>query len=67
MDIDPVEYGKLIEAVKQLENRVSSMDTDVKELLKLANQSRGGFWVGMSIASFFGGLVTFFMKSIFGH
>ena len=64
--IDPVEYGKLVHAVEQLEVKVSSMDSDIKELLALANKSRGGFWMGMTIASFFGGIVTFVTSHIFG-
>ena len=56
--IDPIEYGKLVHAVEQLEVKVSSMDSDIKELLALANKSRGGFWMGMTIASFAGGFVT---------
>lgn len=64
--IDPIEYGKLVHAVEQLESKVSSMDSDIKELLALANKSRGGFWMGMTMASFFGGIVTFVTSHIFG-
>lgn len=64
--IDPVEYGKLVHAVEQLEAKVSSMDSDIKELLALANKSKGGFWMGMTIASFFGGIVTFVSSHLFG-
>lgn len=64
--IDPIEYGKLVHAVEQLEVKVSSMDADIKELLALANKSRGGFWMGMTIASFIGGIVTFVSSHIFG-
>ncbi len=58
-EIDPIEYGRLIQAVEELQRKVGNMDTDIKKLLELANQSRGGFWVGMSIASFVGGILTF--------
>lgn len=64
--IDPVEYGKLTHAVEQLEAKVSSMDADIKELLALANKSKGGFWMGMTIASFVGGIVTFVSSHLFG-
>lgn len=64
--IDPIEYGKLVHAVEQLEVKVSSMDADIKELLALANKSRGGFWMGMTIASFIGGIVTFVSSHLFG-
>jgi hypothetical protein len=58
-NIDPVEYGKLISTVDNLTKKVDSMDADIKELLQLANQSKGGFWMGMTIASIFGGILTF--------
>lgn len=65
-NFDPVEYGKLIHAVEQLEAKVSSMDADIKALLALANKGRGGFWVGMTIASFIGGVVTFIATLFYG-
>lgn len=58
-EIDPVEYGKLISTVDTLSRKVDSMDADIKKLLALANQSKGGFWMGMTIASLFGGILTF--------
>lgn len=58
-DIDPIEYGKLISTVDTLSRKVDSMDADIKKLLALANQSKGGFWMGMTIASLFGGILTF--------
>lgn len=58
-DIDPIQYGKLIAQVEQLESEVSGLRTDVKTLLELANRSKGGLWMGMTIASALGGIVTF--------
>lgn len=57
-DIDPVKFGLLIGQVKTLEDQVASMQSDVKELLALANKSKGGFWMGMAIASALGGVVS---------
>jgi hypothetical protein len=34
------------------------MQSDIKELLALANKGKGGFWMGMTIASAFGGIVS---------
>jgi hypothetical protein len=31
----------------------------MEELLELANKSKGGFWMGMTIASIVGGAITF--------
>jgi hypothetical protein len=38
---------------------MAEIKKDVKELLALANKSRGGFWMGMVIASGVGGLITY--------
>jgi hypothetical protein len=57
-NIDPVQYGRLIAQVENLTTKVESMDTDIKELLALANKGRGGFWMGMTIASMLGGALA---------
>jgi hypothetical protein len=57
-DIDPIKFGLLIGQVKTLETQVESLQKDVKELLELANRSKGGFWMGMTIASMVGGFVS---------
>ena len=58
-DIDPFEYGKLTAQVSALQDKVDSMEIDIKLLLELANKSKGGFWAGMAIASAIGGVLTF--------
>ena len=60
-NIDPVEYGKLIAQVENLTCKVESMEIDIKELLALANKSKGGFWMGMTIASIAGGFLTWLL------
>lgn len=50
-DFDPVGYGELRAQVTALEREVSELKGDVKRLLELANQSKGGLWVGMAIVS----------------
>ena len=60
-DIDPVKFGLLIGQVKTLETQVDDLQKDVKTLLALANKSKGGLWVGMALASFFGGIVSWVM------
>lgn len=62
-EIDPVKFGLLIGQVKTLEDQVSDLQKDVKELLELANKSKGGFWMGMTIASGVGGLISW----VIGH
>lgn len=45
--------------VEVMEAEVAELRKDVKELLALANKSRGGFWMGMVIASGVGGFITY--------
>ena len=61
-EIDPIEYGKLIAQVDNLTYKVESMESDLKELLALANKSKGGFWMGMTIAAILGGALTLIMN-----
>lgn len=49
--IDPVEYGQLIQKVDQLSHKVDKLESGMEELLALANKGRGGFWVGMMVIS----------------
>jgi len=58
-DIDAREFGKLEAQVESLQKEMHSLSQDVKALLELANKGKGGFWMGMTIASFMGGIVTF--------
>ena len=62
-EIDPIQYGKLIAQVDNLTNKVDSMDSDIKELLALANKSRGGCWMGMAITSALSGFVAWFVAT----
>ena len=63
-EIDPIQYGQLIAKVEMLESKVSEMSTDIKSLLAMANKSKGGLWVGMTLASLFGGLIHFVGEKI---
>lgn len=62
-EIDLIEYGALTAQVKTLTNTVAAMEADVKALLELANKSKGGFWVGMTIASIVGGVVSWLVHT----
>jgi len=65
-EIDLIQYGKLIAEVQNLQDKVEKLESNIDLLLELANKSKGGFWAGMTIASFLGGLATFFMHNILG-
>lgn len=58
-EIDARDFGKLEAQVEALQTEVHSLAQDVKALLELANKSKGGFWMGMTIASMAGGFITF--------
>jgi hypothetical protein len=64
-DVSAREFGRLEAQVDALQNEVSDLRKDVKCLLELANKSKGGFWMGMTIASLVGGGITFFMDRVF--
>jgi DNA anti-recombination protein RmuC len=53
------DFGKLEAQVEALQKEVHTLSQDVKALLELANKGKGGFWMGMTIASFGGGIITF--------
>ena len=57
-EIDPVKYGVLWERVQNMDKKIDKMEGQIAELLELANKSKGGFWMGMTIASMAGGLIT---------
>ena len=58
-EIDPVKYGVLWERVQNMDKKIDKMEGQIGELLELANKSKGGFWMGMTIASMAGGFITF--------
>ena len=58
-DIDARDFGRIEAQVEALQTEVHQLATDVKALLELANKSKGGFWMGMTIASMAGGVITF--------
>ena len=58
-EIDPREFGKLEAQVEALQLEVQGLRQDIKLLLEMANKSKGGFFVGMAIASVIGGIITF--------
>jgi predicted PurR-regulated permease PerM len=58
-EIDPFQYGQLVAKVDALEKKVDKLEQGMEQLLELANKSKGGFWMGMTVASIVGGVVTF--------
>ena len=59
-NFDMFKFGGLVQQVETLQAKVDGMDRDIKELLELANKSRGGFWMGMAVVSAISGIISFF-------
>jgi hypothetical protein len=59
--IDPVKYGVLWERVTQMDKKIDKMEGQIEELLELANKGKGGFWMGMTIASMIGGGIAWIL------
>lgn len=62
LDIDPIQYGSLVNAVGQLEKKVDKLETNIEKLVELANKSKGGVFAAMTITSFLGGAVTWLIS-----
>ena len=63
VEIDLVKYGVLWERVQQMDKKIDKMENQIEQLLELANKGKGGFWMGMTIASSVGAAVAW----IAGH
>jgi hypothetical protein len=50
-DLDMFKYGQLVAQVESLDKKVDQMDRDLKELLAIANKSKGGMFAGMMFVS----------------
>lgn len=51
VDIDPVKYGVLWQKVQDMDKKMDKLETQVEQLLELANRGKGGLWFGMMIVS----------------
>lgn len=57
-ELDPVKYGVLWNTVEnnekkleEMNKKMDKMEAKLEELVALANQGRGGFWMGMLLVS----------------
>jgi uncharacterized protein with PhoU and TrkA domain len=64
-DIDPVEYGKLVNSVENLERKVDSLEVDIKKLVAMAERSKGSLWALMGVASVAGAFISYVSDMIF--
>lgn len=59
-EIDPIRYGVLWQRVQEMDKKIDKMERQLEQLVAMANQGKGGFWMGMTIASIAGGVVAWF-------
>lgn len=64
-EIDPIEYGKLVNSVENLERKVDAMESDIKRLVAMAERSKGSLWALMGVASVAGGFMTWLAELFF--
>jgi hypothetical protein len=58
-EIDPVKYGVLWERVQNMDKKIDKMESQIEQLLELANRGKGGLWFGMTIVSFMSAVIGF--------
>ena len=58
--IDLVKYGVLWQKVESLEAKIDKLEASMEKLLELANQSKGGFWMGMAVVSMVSSVAGYF-------
>lgn len=66
-EIDPVKYGVLWERVQHMDRKITKMESQLDELIALANKGRGGLWFGMAVASGVSGFIGFLLSYVRGH
>ena len=64
-DINPVEYGKLVQSVDNLERKVDALEVDIKKLVAMAERSKGSLWALMGVASVAGAFISYMTELVF--
>ena len=64
-EIDPIEYGKLVNSVENLERKVDAMEVDIKKLVAMAERSKGSLWALMGVASVAGAVISYMTEIVF--
>lgn len=66
MMVDPVEFGRLQADVHTLKADMADLKGDVKSLLELANQGKGGLWMFRTAYVAAGGLLVWALEHFIG-
>ena len=64
-EINPIEYGKLVNSVDNLERKVDAMEVDIKKLVAMAERSKGSLWALMGVASVAGAFISYMTEFLF--
>jgi uncharacterized protein with PhoU and TrkA domain len=64
-DINPIEYGKLVQSVDNLERKVDALEVDIKKLVAMAERSKGSLWALMGVASVAGAFISYKTEVVF--
>jgi uncharacterized protein with PhoU and TrkA domain len=64
-EINPVEYGKLVQSVDSLERKVDALEVDIKKLVAMAERSKGSLWALMGVASVAGAFISYMTELVF--
>ena len=64
-DINPIEYGKLVQSVDNLERKVDALEVDIKKLVAMAERSKGSLWALMGVASVAGAFISYVSEMVF--
>jgi len=72
--IDPIRYGVLWQKVQDYERRfdemsakIDKMESSIDKLVEMANQSKGGFWMGMVVVSALGSVLGYVANWVSKH
>ena len=72
--IDPIRYGVLWQKVQDYERRfdemsakIDKLETNIDKLVEMANQSKGGFWMGMVAVSAIGSVLGYVANWVSKH
>jgi uncharacterized protein with PhoU and TrkA domain len=64
-EINPIEYGKLVQSVDNLERKVDALEVDIKKLVAMAERSKGSLWALMGVASVAGAFISYISEMVF--
>lgn len=64
-EINPIEYGKLVQSVDSLERKVDALEVDIKHLVAMAERSKGSLWALMGVASVAGAFISYMTELMF--